>query len=172
MLKTTTYLAAFAITLSVAHAANPAPMKQNYFSIGAVAKGEVESSNATLDVNSGYTLAYGHRIDNNLAIEVAYSHLLDISSQGTNNEINLISLSGLYHLGVGKSRPFVKLGYADSDIETNILDANANDQNNGFLWGLGIDWKINRQTLRLGYNFSDLSDVEYDEFYISALVNF
>ena len=53
MLKTTTYLAAFAITLSVAHAANPAPMKQNYFSIGAVAKGEVESSNATLDVNSG-----------------------------------------------------------------------------------------------------------------------
>ena len=142
MLKTTTYLAAFAITLSVAHAANPAPMKKNYISIGAVVEGEVDATNTAADVSNGYTLAYGRRVNDNLSFELGYTNLVDLTVGEVGNEIDFLSVSGLLHFGVGKSRPFVKTGYVDSDVETGILDASANGNNDGFLWGAGLDWQI------------------------------
>lgn len=136
MLKTLTYLSAFAITMSVAHAANHAPSKKNYVSIGAIAKAQIDATNTSIDTNSGYKLAYGHRIDDNISVEVSYSQLLDVSGSSTANEIDLLSFTGLYHFSVGKSSPYVQLGYVDSNLETQLLDSRANGEDNGFVWGV------------------------------------
>ena len=70
MRKYTPYLTALLLTVSGAHAQNMLGDGQNYIGITALVDGEIETTQRTVDMSSGYALTYGRKLDKLISAQI------------------------------------------------------------------------------------------------------
>jgi hypothetical protein len=94
----------------------------------------------------GYEVFVGQHFGDYLSAEIAYADIdLDVSVTGGaipltgSGSSDLLTLRLLWHVSTDSTRPFVFLGYSDSDSDVHFLGIDIESGDSGASYGLGID---------------------------------
>lgn len=133
----------------------------NYY--GAISYVDTELDD--LDSN-GYSVTVGRNVDYGFltAIQLTYVDMgdddfIDGGGDSLNADASSTELTAIFSVEYGQFTPFVSLGYEDTDIDikANATGNKVTIDDDGFFYGIGVDYTLNDA---LGLRF----EMTYDEF--------
>jgi len=116
--------------------------------------------------SNGYSVTVGRNVDYGFltAIQLTYADMGDDNFEdgdgdSLNADASSTELTAIFSVKYGQFTPFVSLGYenTDIDIKNNVSGNKVTIDDDGFLYGIGVDYTLNDA---LGLRF----EMTYDEF--------
>jgi opacity protein-like surface antigen len=159
-------LASLVVTFGLATPSLAQSLDDWYIGVAAV---DAEYSSGSVDVEDvGYALTLGYSFDAlegfETAAEFTYSDLIsmDISTSVLRSELELTSMdvSIVVAKQLERVSPFLRLGYSRASADVSAFDGttsvSGSDDEDGFLYGLGLDVPIaDKSAIRFEYSMAD-----------------